>query len=110
MILPAYAAAGRLGAVGLMAFLAALTALAVYDLAHAIANRATAVLTWAACCLTVPYLPHAWLIFPEVPGALIVAWATMWVWQRDQRSAATWARTLTKSSTGRCSSASSRFT
>ena len=28
-----------------------------------------------------PFVPHGWLIFPEMPGALIVAWAALWLWQ-----------------------------
>ena len=47
--------------------------------------------TWAAVCLTVPFVPHGWLIFPEMPGALIVAWARLWLWQAvDQRRTSVW--------------------
>ena len=93
LILPAYAAAGRLGVVALMALIAALAALAMFDLAEAVAGRPAAVLTWIACAFTVPFIPHAWMIFPELPGALLVAWATQWVWDRDaaSRSPVTWA-------------------
>ena len=91
LILPAYAAAGRYGVVALMALIAALTALAIFDLAEAVAGRQAAVLTWLACGFTVPFIPHAWMIFPELPGALLVARAALWVWEREDRSAARWA-------------------
>ena len=77
LILPVYAIAGRYGVVALMAFIAALTALAMFDLAESIAGRQAAVLTWLACGFTVPFIPHAWMIFPELPGALLVAWAAL---------------------------------
>ena len=91
LILPAYAVAGRFGVVALMAFLAALTALAMFDLADAVAGRTSAVLTWLACGFTVPFIPHAWMIFPELPGALLVAWGALWVLETTERSAARWA-------------------
>lgn len=91
LILPVYAIAGRLGAVVFVALLAALTALAVFDLAEAIGGRPMAVAAWASCCLTVPFIPYAWLIFPEMPGALVVAWAALWMWTPVERSPAAWA-------------------
>src|SRR5439155_21264143 len=91
LILPAYAIAGRYGVVAFMALIAALTGLAMFDLAVAIAGERAAVLTWLACALTVPFIPHAWMIFPELPGALLVAWAALWIWQTDDRSPAIWA-------------------
>lgn len=91
LMLPAYAIAGRIGAVVLIALLAALTALAVFDLAAAIGGAHMAVAAWAACCITVPFVPYAWLIFPEMPGALIVAWAALWMWTTIERSPTSWA-------------------
>jgi hypothetical protein len=90
LVLPAYAVGGRLGAVMFIALLAALAALAVFDLAELIGGRAAAVAAWVACCLTVPFIPYAWLIFPEMPGALVVAWAALWLQQSTERSRATW--------------------
>jgi hypothetical protein len=80
VLLPAYAIAGAPGAVVMMGLLAALTALAIFDLAVLLAGRAAATLAWAAVCLTVPFVPHAWLIYPEMAGALIVAWSVLWLW------------------------------
>jgi hypothetical protein len=91
LILPAYAVAGRYGVVALMAFIAALTMRAVFDLAETIAGRQAAVLTWLASGFTVPFIPHAWMIFPELPGALLVAWGAMWVLETTERSPARWA-------------------
>jgi hypothetical protein len=79
LVLPVYAAAGYGGVVAFLCLLAALAALAVFDLSYEIAGARAAVITWAAVALTVPFLPHGWLIYPEVPAALIVAWALRWV-------------------------------
>ena len=42
-------------------------------------------LTVAAVALTVPFVPHAWLIYPEMPAALVVAWAARWLWRGSDR-------------------------
>lgn len=88
---PAYWLGGRVGVVAFIAFTAALTALAVFDLAAGVAGTSAAWLTWLATCLTVPFLPYAWLIFPEMPGALLVAWGALWLWQPRERPASSWA-------------------
>jgi hypothetical protein len=90
LVLPAYAIGGRTAAVLFVAFMAALAALAVFDLADQLAGRSAAVITWAACCFGVPFVPYAWLIFPEIPAALIVAWAALWLWQPTDRPVSTW--------------------
>ncbi len=81
LVLPAYAAYGARGAVLFVAMLAALTALAIFDLATKVAGATSATITWVATCFTVPFVPHAWLIYPELPGALIVAWAALWLYE-----------------------------
>lgn len=86
LLVPAYAAGGASGAIVAMAILAALTALAVFDTAVLLAGPHTATLVWAAVCLTVPFLPHAWLIYPELPGALVVAWSVLWIREPDASS------------------------
>jgi hypothetical protein len=50
-----------------------------------------ALFAWAAVCLTVPFVPHGWLVFPETPGALVVAWAALWLWQPIEQRLSTWA-------------------
>ncbi len=91
LLLPAYAVAGYLGAVAFIGLMAALTALAVFDLAALLAGRTVAVLTWLGVCLTVPFIPHSWAIFPEMPGAMLVSWATLWLLQPvERRTAARW--------------------
>ena len=79
LLIPAYAAAGYRGAVVMLCLFGALAALAVFDLSSLLAGPAAAWIAWAAVCLTVPFVPHSWLIFPEIPGALIVAWAALWL-------------------------------
>jgi hypothetical protein len=90
VLLPFYAAAGYRGALLMMCVIAALAALAVFDLAEFVAGRSVAWLVWTAVCLTVPFVPHSWLIFPEVPGALLAAWAALWLWKPLPERAATW--------------------
>jgi hypothetical protein len=90
MVLPAYAAAGYRGVVVFMCLIAALAALAIFDLAEAVAGRRAALFAWGAVCLTVPFVPHGWLVFPETPGALVVAWAALWVWQPVEQRVSTW--------------------
>src|SRR5206468_3293545 len=70
--------------------ISALTALAVFDLAFALAGARAALVAWAAVCLTVPFIPQSWLIFPEAPGALIVAWSVLWLVETVPRSTAIW--------------------
>jgi hypothetical protein len=81
LLLPAYALAGYAGSVALLCLMSALTALAVFDVAALVAGRRAAWFTWAGVCFSVPFIPHAWLLFPEMPGALIVAWSVLWLWQ-----------------------------
>ncbi len=90
LLAPAFALAGYTGAVVFLCLIAALTALAIFDLATALTGARTAWLTWAAVCLTVPFVPHGWLIFPEMPGALIVAWAALWLWQASPSGTGVW--------------------
>jgi hypothetical protein len=78
LLLPAYAIGGATGAVVMMAIMAALAALAVFDIGRLVAGEQAATVTWAALCLTVPFVPQAWLIYPELPCALIVGWAVIW--------------------------------
>ncbi len=90
VVLPAYAAAGYRGVVLFMCLIAALAAMAIFDLAEAVAGRRAAFFAWAAVCLTVPFVPHGWLVFPETPGALVVAWAALWLWQPVEQRLSTW--------------------
>lgn len=90
LVLPVYAVFGHRGAAAFIAVLAALTALAIFDLALLIAGHRAAVLTWMAVCLSVPFVPHAWAIFPEMPGALLVAWGFLWLCRPVEQSRVPW--------------------
>ncbi|MBI1875112.1 MAG: hypothetical protein HYS05_14655 [Acidobacteria bacterium] len=90
LLLPGYAAAGYLGAVVTMVVLGALVALAVFDLANLFADAGSATLTWVAIAFTVPLGPHAWLIYPELPAALLAAWAALWLWRPLPTRAGPW--------------------
>jgi hypothetical protein len=90
LLLPVYAVAGYRGAVAMMCVLAALAALAVFLTAEALAGRRAAVLTWLAVCFTVPFVPYSWSIFPEMAGAVVVAWAVVWLWRPPARTVRVW--------------------
>lgn len=90
LLLPAYGLAGYPGAVVFICLLGALAALAVFDLAERLGGRRTAWVTWAAVCLTVPFVPYSWLIFPEMPAALLVAWAALWLSMPVEQPVRTW--------------------
>src|SRR2546430_7250819 len=45
---------------------------------------------WASICLAVPFVPHAWAIYPEMAAAAIVAWAALWFVDSDGSSAPGW--------------------
>lgn len=90
LLVPAYAVAGYRGAVMMLCLFGALAALAIYDLAALLAGPRAAWLAWAATCLTVPFVPHSWLIFPEIPGALLVAWAALWLYKPLPKRSRTW--------------------
>lgn len=90
LLLPAYAVAGHWGALALVGLFAALAALAVFDLAATIASPPIALATWAAVALTVPFGLQSWLVFPEMPAALLMAWAALWVWREPPGGVWTW--------------------
>jgi hypothetical protein len=90
LALPAFAVGGAWGVVLFIAACGALASLAVFDIAALVGGVRAAWLTWASLCLTIPFVPHAWAIFPEMPGAAIVAWALLWVMKTDQVSARVW--------------------
>jgi hypothetical protein len=90
LVLPAYAVGGLYGVVIFIALLASFCVLAIFDVAEALAGRAAAVVTWLAVAFTAPLIPYAWSIFPELPGALIVAWAVKWLIDRGNVPVSRW--------------------
>lgn len=90
LLLPAYALAGASGAIAFMAILAALGGLGVFRIARAFVAPAAAVFVWAAVCLSTPYLLHAWLLYPEMPAAAIVAWTLVWILEARRAHVAIW--------------------
>ena len=80
LLLPFYAVGGEWGAMVFVGLLASLAAAAIFGLAERLTTRGVAVVTWVAVALTVPFAPQSWLIFPEMPAALIMAWAALWLW------------------------------
>jgi hypothetical protein len=88
--LPAYAVFGYRGVILFVALLAALAALTMFDLADRLAGRSAAVVTWIATCASAPFIPYAWSIFPEMPGAWVVAYCVVWLWEGERRSSRVW--------------------
>ena len=88
--MPGYALAGSTGAVATACLLAALAALAIFDVAGIMGGAMTAWATWASVCLTVPFVPHAWSLYPEVAALAIVAWTVSWAIERTPAGLATW--------------------
>jgi hypothetical protein len=76
LILPAFALGGVPFVTYFLVLLGALLATNIYLLAREATGLAVpAVLTWAAFTLTVPLMPYSYLIFPELPAALLVIYA-----------------------------------
>ena len=76
MVLPAYALGGRLLVVFFLNLVGALLAATVYLFARESVRRlAPAILTWVAFAFTVPLMPYSYLIFTEMPAALLTLYA-----------------------------------
>ncbi|HYM24266.1 MAG TPA: hypothetical protein VEU08_13700, partial [Vicinamibacterales bacterium] len=90
LLLPGYAAAGASGAVVIICLFAALAAVAVFELAARAGGRLAAWATSASICFTVPFIPHAWSIYPEIAGAAIVAWGAVWLDSADDVTGLSW--------------------
>ena len=79
LLTPGYAAAGYPGAVAMMLLITSLAALALFDLVRRFAGQGVSLMSCALVTLCVPVVPLAWMIYPEVPALLVVAWAARWV-------------------------------
>lgn len=90
LVLPAYALGGYVGVVVFLCVVAALAARVIYETAVAVAGPAAGLLTWAGVALTIPFVPHAWLIYPELPATLILAWTARWLWHEPPQQWTRW--------------------
>jgi len=91
LIAPGYLVWGAKGALLTAAALSALAGVAVLLVAMRIAGPAVGWVVWAAVTMTVPFVPHAWALYPEVAGAAVVAWAMRWWIEADAEPARMWA-------------------
>ena len=80
LLVPAYLLGGHWGAMVFMVVLASLGAAAIFALADRLTTRKVAWATWAAVTLTVPYALQSWMIYPDMPAAVITAFAVLWLW------------------------------
>lgn len=90
LLVPAYAVAGYRGVVVTMCLLSALTALLVFRLARLVTGPSAAILTWIAVAFTMPVGVMSWMVYPEVPAALIVAACAWWLWTAVPDSILAW--------------------
>ena len=90
LVVPFYAVAGQWGAMALVALLASLAAVAVFRLAERLTSRPVATITGVAVALTIPFAPQSWLLLPEMPTALVMAWTAMWLWTPLSERPVTW--------------------
>ena len=90
LLLPGYALAGYHGATITMALIAALAVLVQFRLAAEVAGQRAALLTWIAVAFTIPFAPFSWMIYPEMPAALVAALAALWLWIPVPTKATTW--------------------
>lgn len=90
LLLPFYAAAGQWGAMVFVVLLSSLVATAVFGLAERLTDRRVAWVTWLAVGLTIPFAPQSWLIFPEMPAALVMAWVAAWLFDPPPARATAW--------------------
>jgi hypothetical protein len=90
LMLPGYALAGSAGAVATICLLAAAAAALVFEAAFLMAGPLVAWATWAACCLSAPFIPHAWALYPEIPGALIAACVVVWALRAAPAGVSAW--------------------
>ena len=84
LLLPAYAIGESRGAIVMMCLLGALAALAVFDVATLLGGPTIGLVTWISVCLTVPWMPFSWSLFPEMAAAAVVAWAVRWLVDRTR--------------------------
>lgn len=76
LVLPAFALGGRLFVVFFLNIIGAFVAANVFLLARESAVKmGAALLTWAAFAFTVPQMPYSYLIFTELPAALLTIYA-----------------------------------
>ncbi len=75
LMVPAYAVGGHLGVIYFLNLIAALVAANTWGLAYELTSRRGAAwIAWLAATFTIPLLPYAFLVYPEMPAALFVLW------------------------------------
>lgn len=75
LLVPAYAMGGHLGVIYFLNLIAALVAANTWWLAYELTSRRDAAwIAWLATTFSIPLLPYAFLVYPEMPAALLVLW------------------------------------
>jgi len=89
LVAPAFAAAGYPGVVVFLALVAALGSLLVWLTGYRLTNsRAAAWFGWAAVTLTVPFFFHAFAVYPDATGAVLVMTGVFALVELEQRGLA----------------------
>jgi hypothetical protein len=85
LIAPAYALGGRAGVLVFLAAVAALVAVNVYLLAYEVtSSRRAALVTWSCLAFTPLLSAYAYLVYPEMFGALFVVWVARHLLTRSE--------------------------
>ena len=90
LMLPGYAVAGSRGAVATVCLVAAIAAAAIFEAAFLLGGAFVAWATWASVCLSVPFVPHAWALYPEMVGAAASALVVLWSLRGGTPSVLAW--------------------
>ena len=90
LMLPGYALAGSRGAVATVCLLAAVAASAIFEAAFLLGGVFVAWATWASVCLSIPFVPHAWALYPEMAGATVSALVVLWSLRSGVPGPAAW--------------------
>ncbi len=90
LVLPGYALAGYHGAVATTGIVTAIVATLIYVVSRTIAGPSSALLVWIATAFAVPLGVHSWMVYPEVPAALVTALVALWLVSSPPTAAWSW--------------------
>ena len=79
LLVPFYRVGQHWGAMVCLALVGSLAAASVFGLSRRLTRAGPAVVTWLAVAFSIPFAPQSWLIYPEMPAALIMAWVAAWL-------------------------------
>ena len=90
LLVPFYRVGRQWGAMVFMALVGSLTAASVFALSRRLTSTGPALITWVVVAFSIPFAPQSWLIYPEMPAALVMAWVAAWLCGPLPDRARTW--------------------